>query len=300
MEGRGVKVGFKVPPHWVSWPEMRELWRIGGQLDVFESAWTMDHLELGDGAVWESWTSLASLAHLVPGRTVGQLVGANPFRHPALVAKMATVMDHATEGNFVLGIGSGSWPPELAAFGLSEAGDPERLRDLEAGLKVIRALFGRDGFAPAAEVSLDLPPYRLQAARNDPPPFTPGGPPIWLGTQGEKVGPRLVAQYADGWNYSSVDGDVDVFRRKRDIYLSRCADVGRARSEVTISAQFLIDDHGAARDAALALGEEGCEHVILFMDPRRGPRELEAIARNIAEPIHAWRHARSMMTSAGR
>jgi hypothetical protein len=102
-----------------------------------------------------------------------------------------------------------------------------------------------------------------------------------------------VAQYADGWNYSSVDGDVEVFRRKRDIYLERCAAFGRARSEITVSAQFLIDDHAKARDAGLALGEEGCEHVVLFMDPRRGPAELEAIARNIAEPIHAWRHERS-------
>jgi alkanesulfonate monooxygenase SsuD/methylene tetrahydromethanopterin reductase-like flavin-dependent oxidoreductase (luciferase family) len=290
-----VKVGFKVPPHWVSWAEMRELWRVGGELDVFESAWTMDHLDLGDGPVWESWTSMAALAHLVPGRMVGQLVGANPFRHPALVAKMATVMDHATGGRFVLGIGSGSWPPELAAFGFSEATDAERLRDLEAGLKVIRALFGRDGFQvlPPGGVSLDAAPYRLADAHNDPPPLTSGGPPIWLGTQGEKVGPRLFAQYADGWNHSSLRGDVAEFRRKRDIYLARAAEFGRGREEFTISAQFLIDDHGAARDAALALGEAGCDHVILFMDPRRGPAELEGIARDIAEPVRQWRQTRS-------
>src|SRR5688572_31809594 len=48
-------------------------------------------------------------------------------------------------------------------------------------------------------VTLEAPPYRLDHARSDPAPFTPNGPPLWLGVQGERVGMRLVAQYADGW-----------------------------------------------------------------------------------------------------
>ena len=289
-----MKVGFKTPFHWVDWATLEDIWRTGGQIDVFDSAWTMDHLELGDGPVWESWTGLAALAHLVPGKTIGHIVAANPFRHPAVLAKMSTVLDHVTGGNFVLGIGSGSWPAELQAFGLSEATDADRLRDLEAALRVIRAMFGRDGADPLGAITLDAPPYRLTDARNDPPPLTPGGPPIWLGTQGERVGPRLVAQLADGWNFSPVGGGPELFRRKREILFERCAEFGRDPSELTISAQMLVDDHGAARDTAFEYAAEGCEHLALFIDPRRGAAEVEKVARAIAEPL------RAAVTQAGR
>ncbi len=282
-----MKIGFKTPFHWVDWATLEELWRVGGQIDAFDSAWTMDHLELGDGPVWESWTTLAALAHHVPGKTIGHIVGANPFRHPAVLAKMATVMDHVTGGRFVLGIGSGSWPPELAAFGLSTATDADRLRDLEAALRVIRAMFGRDGADPLGSINVDAPPYRLTDARNDPAPLTAGGPPIWLGTQGERVGPRLVGQLADGWNYSPVSGDAPEFRRKRDILLARGAELGRDPSELTISAQMLVDDHAAALDKALDYAASGCQHLILFIDPRRGPGELAAVARAVAEPVRS-------------
>ena len=71
-----------------------------GELDVFSSAWTNDHLDLESGPVWEGWTGLAALAHLVPGKQVGHLVLANPFRRPVVLAKSATLMDHATRGRF--------------------------------------------------------------------------------------------------------------------------------------------------------------------------------------------------------
>ena len=250
----------------------------------------MDHLDLGDGPVWESWTSMAALAHLVPGRIVGQLVGANPFRHPALVAKMATVMDHATGGRFVLGIGSGSWPPELSAFGFSEATDAERLRDLEAGTaghpRAVRPRRPRDPAAGRriprrAALPADRRPQRSAAAD--------AGRAADLARHAGRAGRDRAC--------SRSTRTVGTTRRwtatRRSSGASATStwvgptDLGRGRAEFTISAQFLIDDHGAARDAALALGEEGCDHVILFMDPRRGPAELEAIARNIAEPVRA-------------
>jgi hypothetical protein len=48
---------------------------------------------------------------------------------------------------------------------------------------------------------------------------------------------------------------------------------------------MLVDDHAAARDEALEYADAGCQHLILFVDPRRGPAELESVARAIAEPV---------------
>ena len=119
---------------------------------------------------------------------------------------------------------------------------------------------------------MDLPPYRLDHARSDPAPYTPGGPRLWLGVQGERVGMRLVAQYADGWNYSS--GPIDEFARKRDTLLRHCEAEGRDPQEITISTQIRIPDVRRwpdALDEARQFANVGCDYLILYMDARDGP-----------------------------
>ena len=48
---------------------------------------------------------------------VGSLVLCDAFRHPAVLARQAVSIDHASGGRFELGIGWGSVPDELAMFG---------------------------------------------------------------------------------------------------------------------------------------------------------------------------------------
>jgi alkanesulfonate monooxygenase SsuD/methylene tetrahydromethanopterin reductase-like flavin-dependent oxidoreductase (luciferase family) len=213
-----------------------------------------------------------------------------------MVAKMATTMDHATQGRFILGLGAGWLEAEANAYGMSLAPIPERLRDLEAAIRLIQALFrdpeaslwpesGKDP-ATSGGVTMDLSPYRLDHARSDPAPYTPMGPPLWLGVQGERVGMRLVAQYADGWNYSS--GPIDEFRRKRDALLRHCDAIGRDPKEITVSTQIRIADVRQWRDAleeARQFASVGCDYIILYMDSRDGPDGLELLAREVAAPL---------------
>ncbi len=259
----------------------------------------MDHLYPvdGDGACFEGWTTLALLAHHVPDKQVGHLVLANPYRHPGLLAKMATAMDHATKGRFVLGLGAGWHVPETTAYGIALDPVPVRLRELEAALQVIRALFAAGagawpaaGGQPSGEVggvTLHAPPFRLTHARNDPPPLTPGGPPIWLGTQGERVGMRLVATYADGWNFSG--GSVAEFARKLKALDRACEAAGRDRASVEVSVQRRVGSSPEDRRAALDYGREvarqGCDHLVLYLDPRSGPEGLRLLADEVARPL---------------
>jgi alkanesulfonate monooxygenase SsuD/methylene tetrahydromethanopterin reductase-like flavin-dependent oxidoreductase (luciferase family) len=295
----GMRLGFKTAPQRVDWPTLDAIWGLAGETDVFDSAWTFDHLYPvdGDGACFEGWTTLALLAHRVPDKQIGHLVLANPYRHPGLVAKMATTMDHATNGQFVLGLGAGWHEPETRAYGLRLDPVPVRLRELEAALRVIRALFGPDAAAwPAAggqsssEVggaTLDAPPYQLKHARNDPPPLTRGGPPIWLGTQGERVGMRLVATYADGWNFSG--GTVPEFADKLEALDRACEAAGRDRKTVEVSVQRRVGPNPEERRAALEYGREvarqGCEHLVLYFDPRSGPEGLSILVDQVARPL---------------
>jgi alkanesulfonate monooxygenase SsuD/methylene tetrahydromethanopterin reductase-like flavin-dependent oxidoreductase (luciferase family) len=293
-----VRVGFKIAPRYVDWTTVNDIWASASGLDVFDSGWTFDHFYPADGMgpTFEGWTALALLSHHVPGMDVGHLVLANPYRHPALVAKMATTMDHATDGRFILGLGAGWLEAEANAYGMPLAPIPERLRDLEAAIRVIQALF-RDPAAaqwPETEeaaatrggVSLEAPPYRLAHARADPMPLTAGGPPLWLGVQGEKVGMRLVAQYADGWNYSS--GPIPEFRSKRDALMRHCEALGRDPSEITVSTQIRIADVRQWREAldeSIAFVEASCRYIVLYMDARVGASGLELLAREVARPL---------------
>jgi hypothetical protein len=42
-----MRYGFKTAPINTTWPAMLDIWRMGDQLDVFESAWSFDHFEPG-------------------------------------------------------------------------------------------------------------------------------------------------------------------------------------------------------------------------------------------------------------
>ena len=58
--------------------------------------------------IFEGWMSLAALGRVTEHPTLGLMVGANTFRNPGLTAKLATTLDHVSNGRAILGIG-GAW-----------------------------------------------------------------------------------------------------------------------------------------------------------------------------------------------
>ena len=223
-----------------------------------------DHLGLYNqdrgGSSFEPLTALAALAHLVPGKLIGQTVLSATFRHPAIVARSALTLDHITGGRYVLGIGAGWHVWEHKAFGIELPPIGERLTRLEAQVRIIRALFSEAAQSEPG-VTLEAPPYRLDGATQEPPPVRPGGPAIWLGGQGPR-GLRMAARIADGWNYASnLDGTLEGFIERRDILLRECEAIGRDPAGLELSVQVIIPPDGeprrAATEAAIAYGRAG-------------------------------------------
>lgn len=295
---RRVSIGIKTSPQAVDWSTLDAAWARIGEHDVFDSVWMNDHLtdvnHVQHGPSLESLTSMAALLHRVPGKWVGHGVLSNTFRHPAVLAKAATVMDHATGGRFILSLGAGWHEGEHRPFGIPMPPMPERFDRFESAVHVLRALFSPEAAVPPGVTRSD-PFYPLAEATNEPPPLTPGGPPLWLGGQ-KRRGIALAASVADGWLLPAVvaqgqPSDLDYFRAKRDAILAALAAIDRDPAGFEIAAQVQTGTTAADRAAALATAREavasGATTMILGMLPGLGAAGVDAVAREVAIPLRA-------------
>jgi alkanesulfonate monooxygenase SsuD/methylene tetrahydromethanopterin reductase-like flavin-dependent oxidoreductase (luciferase family) len=192
----------------------------------YDTLWTWDHLYpivgSDDGPMFEAWTSIAAWADATQDIHIGLMVGANPFRNPALVAKMATTLDHISNGRAILGIGGAWFETEHQAFGIEFGGSPgERLRWLEEAVRIMRGML--HGEEPSGDKF-----YAAQGVRNNPPPVQ-DTLPLLIGGGGEKRTLRIVARYADACNFG---GGIEKVRRKDAILRQHCAEVGRNEAEI--------------------------------------------------------------------
>jgi alkanesulfonate monooxygenase SsuD/methylene tetrahydromethanopterin reductase-like flavin-dependent oxidoreductase (luciferase family) len=288
-------LGFRISATGTSgldWQRLDATWALAGEQPVFSAGWLSDHLsdvsrERG-GAAYEAFTTAAALAHRVPGKWIGVAVAANTFRHPALLAKEATMLDIVTAGRFILGLGAGWHAGEHEAFGIELPEPKERFDRYESALRVLTALFS-DEARQSPGVSLDDPIYTLDRATNEPPPATPTGPPIWLGGQ-RRRGMQLIARYASGWPLpGNRAGDVGYFREKRDEIRRALEAAGRDPDDFTFAAQVDCGADATARRAALNVAGEmqraGADHVILGIPGTAAPDALVPMATEVARPL---------------
>lgn len=293
---RHIPIGIKTSPQAVDWATLDAAWARIGEHDVFESVWMNDHLtdvsHERHGPSFEALTAMAALAHRVPGKWVGHAVLSATFRHPAVLAKAATVMDHATGGRFIVGLGAGWHEGEHVPFGIPMPPMPERFDRFESAVHVLRALWSDEATRPPGVTRPD-PFYPLIEATNEPAPLTPNGPPIWLGGQ-KRRGIALAAAVADGWALPAVvalgsPSDLGYFSEMRDKILAALEGVGRDPSTFVLSAQ--VPTGTTAEDRRWALGqlleavERGAMYVIVGMPPHLGPAGVDAVVREVAEPF---------------
>ncbi len=288
-------VGFRISATestGLDWSRIDETWALAGELGVFDAGWVSDHLSDAsrerNGPAMESLTTVAALAHRVSGKWIGVAVAANTFRHPAVLAKSATVVDNVTGGRFILGLGAGWHEGEHTAFGLPLPPLPERYDRFESALRVLTALFSDQARRPPG-VTLDDRFYPLQGATNEPGPVRVGGPAIWLGGQ-KRRGIDLATRYAEGWPMpGNRPGDVDYFSAKRDEISRALEAAGRDPASFTFAAQLscgaTADSRREALETARAFLAVGANHVILGVPASMAPDGLAVVADEVAEPL---------------
>jgi alkanesulfonate monooxygenase SsuD/methylene tetrahydromethanopterin reductase-like flavin-dependent oxidoreductase (luciferase family) len=228
------------------WPELRDAC-LAVERAGWDSIWLDDHL-LSDEADWrdpklEGWTALAAVAALIPRVRLGLLVSSSTFRNPGLIAKLATTLDHISEGRAVLGLGGGWFEREHDAFGIDfGAGFGERLDRLDEAAQVIRRLL--DG----ERVTHHGPFFDLEDALCTPRPIQ-SPMPILIGGSGPTKTLRTTALYADLWNGY---GSPERIAATSDVLRQRCEEVGRPFEAIerTVTTHIVVRDTRAEAVAA--------------------------------------------------
>ncbi|GLY41974.1 monooxygenase [Amycolatopsis sp. NBRC 101858] len=257
-----VTIGIKPPQQHVGIAALREIWAIADDAG-FDGCWVFDHLApMGPdrtGDVFDGWTLLAAMAEATKHVRIGCLVSGATNRHPGTFAKIAATVDHLSGGRLDVGLGAGGDAVTDAMMGTPTPSPVERVERLAETCEILSLLWTR----PVT----DYPGthYTLTGARSDPKPRQPK-PPLWLGSSGEKLGLRVVAQHADVWLNAALPGtEVTELQRLSRVLDEHCAAVGRDPATVRRAAQFrLPSDADSAVRLARSHVEAGFTELVLM------------------------------------
>lgn len=228
----------------ISWPQLQTLWQ-HAEATGWDTAFVTDHFmpNVADPVAdtLECWTALAGLAMQTRRMRIGTLVVGNTYRHPAVVAKMATTVDILCGGRLIFGLGAAWQRNEHTAYGIPFYTVGERLNRLEEACQVILALWSQ------SKSTFQGKYYQLTDAPLNPKPLQQPHPEFLIGGGGEKRTLNIVARYADHWN---VWGGPQTFQHKGRILEQHCATVGRDPAKLIRSANMpcLITDNAAEKE----------------------------------------------------
>ncbi len=271
--------GIKTAPQHTTYEAMLAVWQEADQTPVFEHAWLFDHFAPiysdVNGPCFEGWTLLAALAARTERLQVGLMVTGNTYRHPAVLANTAATVDVISNGRLDLGIGAGWNVYEHESMGLPLYAPGERIRRLGEACEIIKRLFTQH------LTDFDGRYYQLKEARCEPKPIQKPYPPFVIGGGGEQLTLRVVAKYADVWNFAG--GSVEEFQRKVEILHRHCAEVGRDPSEIELSIQRQVnyDDPATTAAEVQQFVDAGATHLVLNL---RYPYP-EGIVTRLAEEV---------------
>jgi F420-dependent oxidoreductase-like protein len=163
----------------------------------------------------DCWTTLAGVARETERVRLGSLVTAATFRNPGLLATIVASVDEMSGGRIELGLGTGWYEREHAAFGIGFPSVGERFDRFEEQLEIITGLWRTE---PGAGEGYSFSGKHYQVAGNRTPPRVVQSPhpPVIVGGTGPRRTPAIAARFADEFNtgyWGDVAGRFEVFAR---------------------------------------------------------------------------------------
>jgi probable F420-dependent oxidoreductase len=207
----------------------------------------------------ECFTALTAVAMVTRRVKLLQLVACNSFRHPVLTAKIATSLDHVSDGRLELGLGAGWFREEYEALGLDYPRPAVRIAQMREALQIVKKLWSE----PRTDFIGEH--YHLRGVYAEPKPVQKPRPRIMLGGSGPAL-LRVAGEEADILNLIPPTGgrlgtieledamrfDVDEYRRRAERMRAHARAAGRDPGAIDLS-QFVFVTLGADRAAADAM-----------------------------------------------
>lgn len=211
------------------WQRSVEIAQLAERLG-YDSLWVYDHFHNvprpAHEAVFECWTVMAAVSQLTSTIRLGQMVGCNSYRNPAVLAKITSNVDVMSGGRLDWGIGAGWYENEYRAYGFEFPKPKDRIGMLEETVQIVRSMWTEP------ETTFSGRYYDLKRANCDPKPLQQPMPPIWIGGGGEQLTLRVVARYADCSNFG---GPPEMWAHKRDVLRTHCQSVGRDPDQIRMT-----------------------------------------------------------------
>jgi F420-dependent oxidoreductase-like protein len=216
----------------------------------FDSAWVYDHFHTVPTpeieTCFEAWTITAGLVRDTKRIKIGQMVTCNGYRHPALLAKMASTVDVMSHGRLFFGLGAGWYEHEWRAYYGNYPDTPDRMRAFREACQIIHGMWTEE--RPKFEGKY----YTINEPINEPKGVQTPYPSFWIGGGGEKVTLKLVAQYGNACN---VGGDVETIKHKFDVLRQHCDDLGRNYDDIIRSTSINVHLVGVTDDPESATSQ---------------------------------------------
>jgi alkanesulfonate monooxygenase SsuD/methylene tetrahydromethanopterin reductase-like flavin-dependent oxidoreductase (luciferase family) len=243
------------------WNELQRRWRALDALPGIETIWVAD--ELGNfmrpEMPWfEGWACVSGMAEVTTRARIGPLVSPITFRNPAVLAKAAVTVDHASDGRLELGIGAGGSEFDHNLAQVPRWEGEERLARLRAFVERTVEVLTDERIAPR-----------------------PVQPRIPLTIAGHaRATLRLAAEHADRWNaFGGLGLSADEGLRRSREYNARltavCEEIGRDPASVVRSAligyPFVAEtpwrSEDAFRDFVGRWADAGFDELVLYYPP---------------------------------
>ena len=250
---------FTEPQQGATYDDLRRVAQLAEQTG-YDGFFRSDHYLAmgGDGrpGPTDAWLTLAALAVQTSRIRLGTLVSSATFRLPVPLAIGVAQVDAMSGGRVELGLGSGWFEEEHAAYGIPFPPLGERFDRLEEQLEIIEGLWT----TPVGEqYTFTGKHYQVAKSPALPKPVQAPRPPIIVGGGGKKRTPALAARFADEFNapFAKVADLPAMFDRIREA----SEQIGRPKPPALSAAAVLCvgRDDAEVKSRAAAIGRDVAE-----------------------------------------
>ncbi len=229
MTLKDILFGFSTTPEGRDFQELRSLC-VGAEKLGFDLFSISDHFmnmanpDAPDRHPLECWSTLAGLAAVTSKIMLAPLVSCYYYRHPTVLAKMATTVDIISNGRLIFGIGAGWHETEFKGYFGRFPPANERMLGLEETIQICKSMFTHERTSFAGKL------YHVDNVLNSPPPVQKPIP-IMVGGGGERKTLKIAAKYANISHFAFNPSDEDL-DHKLAVLRKHCGLVSRDFKEI--------------------------------------------------------------------